>query len=121
MSTVYEVFIPGRLPGLNEVIDANRRNRYKGATLKKRATETVCVALRGNFVPLDDGPYDFVLTWVEPNRKRDPDNIASAVKFVLDGMIMRGILTNDGWSQVRSITHRFNGGGERGVVVEVTR
>ena len=33
----YKLTIPGRLPGLNELIDAERSNRYKGAQLKKDA------------------------------------------------------------------------------------
>ena len=31
----YKLTIPGRLPGLNELIEAERANRYKGAQLKK--------------------------------------------------------------------------------------
>ena len=30
----YKLTIPGRLPGLNELIEAERANRYKGAQLK---------------------------------------------------------------------------------------
>lgn len=33
----YKLTIPGRLPGLNELIEAERSNRYKGAQLKKDA------------------------------------------------------------------------------------
>ena len=29
----YKLTIPGRLPGLNELIEAERANRYKGAQL----------------------------------------------------------------------------------------
>ena len=37
----YKLTIPGRLPGLNELIEAERSNRYKGAQLKKDAEHDV--------------------------------------------------------------------------------
>ena len=41
----YKLTIPGRLPGLNELIEAERANRYKGAQLKKAAEHDVKAAL----------------------------------------------------------------------------
>ena len=121
MTAVYKLWIPGRLPGLNAVIDANRCNIYKGATLKKRADEAVRVAVReaGNFTPLD-GCYHWRFTWRCENQRRDPDNIASACKFVFDGLQHTGIITNDGWATVRSIEHRFECDAP-GVLVEVLK
>lgn len=41
---------------------------------------------------------------VEPNIKRDPSNIiASACKFIEDGLIKAGVIENDGWKQVLGI------------------
>ena len=37
----YKLTIPGRLPGLNELIEAERANRYKGAQLKKDAERRI--------------------------------------------------------------------------------
>ena len=47
------------------------------------------------------------LTWYEPDRRRDPDNIAAAIKFVLDGMVNVGLIPNDGWKNIAGIEHRF--------------
>ena len=42
----YKLTIPGRLPGLNELIEAERANRYKGAQLKKDAERRICAEMR---------------------------------------------------------------------------
>ena len=42
----YKLTIPGRLPGLNELIEAERSNRYKGAQLKKDAERRICAEIR---------------------------------------------------------------------------
>lgn len=98
-------FISGRLPGLNAVIEANRRNRYAGAETKKNATQSVLLQVR-DVQPIH-GCCDWYFMWHCSDRRRDPDNIASAVKFVFDGLIAAGVIDNDGWKQVRTITHRF--------------
>lgn len=46
-------------------------------------------------------------TWVEQDRRRDPDNVAAARKFVLDGLVAAGVLRGDGWRFVQAWTDRF--------------
>ena len=46
-------------------------------------------------------------TWVEPNRRRDKDNIAFAKKFVQDSLVRMGVLENDGWKQIEYFTDSF--------------
>lgn len=41
------------------------------------------------------GPIEINFLYLEPNRKRDPDNIISAKKFILDGMVNAGMIPND--------------------------
>ena len=38
-----------------------------------------------------------VFRWIEPNRRRDKDNVAFAKKFILDSLQEVGIIKNDGW------------------------
>ncbi len=115
---VYTLWIPGRLPGLNEVIKENRRNRYKGAEQKRGFTLLVKAVARKDFKALMGGPYEWRFTWYEKDRKRDPDNITIGVKFIFDGLQIKGVITNDGWGTVASIYHAFEIG-EPGVLVEV--
>lgn len=58
-STQYKLTIPGRLPGLNELIEAERSNRYKGAQLKKDAERRICAEIRRQLGSLSDtGNHD---------------------------------------------------------------
>ena len=98
-------FIAGRLDGLNAVTNQNRANRYAGAQAKASSTDLVAWQVKS--VEPIIGCHDYTFIWHEANRRRDPDNIASAVKFVFDGLIKAGVLENDGWGQVLSISHRF--------------
>lgn len=96
-----EFFIPCLLPSTNEIINANRRSKYDGARQKKETQSVVCMAIRAsNARPVEKYPVFIDITWYEPNRKRDPDNIAGAKKYILDAMQEAGIIRNDGWSEV---------------------
>jgi Holliday junction resolvase RusA-like endonuclease len=48
-----------------------------------------------------------VITWYEPDRRRDPDNIMAGQKFILDGLVAAGTIPNDSQKYVRGIVHRF--------------
>lgn len=104
------LFVPGVLPGLNEYSDAERRNRYQGARIKREWTETVAWLAR-EMEPLA-GPVHVRCRWIAPNRRRDPDNVAAAIKYVLDGLVAGGLLPGDGWRYIRSISHTFEVDGE---------
>jgi Holliday junction resolvase RusA-like endonuclease len=99
-----KLIIPGRLPGLNDMIEAARRNRYESAKMKKKYTELTAWYARSARLPRFDR-VDLVITWYEPNQKRDKDNITAGQKFILDGLVQAGVIANDGWKQVGKITH----------------
>ena len=42
----YLLIIPGKLPGLNDYISAERTNRYKGAKMKADSGNVVSAAIR---------------------------------------------------------------------------
>ena len=52
-------------------------------------------------------PVCLSITWYMKNRRKDPDNISFAVKFILDGLVNAGALPNDGWNEIVEITHHF--------------
>jgi len=99
-------FIPLTLPGLNEMIDARSRATYRGKKridkyqkLKKEYESLIISAIQlARIRPVKKG-Y-FIFTWIEKDRKRDPDNIAAGRKFIFDSLVAAGILKNDGWSCV---------------------
>lgn len=100
--------IPGLLPGLNEYINAERRNRHAAAKMK-RDTECVIGMIarsqhrRAHFT----GPVIMHYLWVEKNRRRDFDNVAFARKFIQDAFVHAGILDGDGQKYVAGFTDKF--------------
>ena len=105
MRQVFEV--PGRLPGLNEYTSACRSNPYAGAKLKREATEACMWAAKAAGIRPAAVPVDVHVTWVEPNTRRDKDNIRFGVKFVLDALVRLGVIPDDGWGQVGSLSDSY--------------
>jgi len=103
-----KLMIPGRLPGLNEYIKAERGNRYAAAKIKRDTQALIADAarrqLRGTRF---SRPVRMRYHWYEPDARRDKDNIAFAKKFVQDALVDIGVLTGDGWKQIDGFTDRF--------------
>lgn len=91
------------IPSLNEHDNANRSNRFGGASMKKKATSLCATyvkkAMNEGF-SINEQPADLKITWYAENRRKDKDNIAFAVKYIFDGMIDAELLENDGWQQI---------------------
>src|SRR5574337_1510710 len=100
-----KLVIEGQLPTLNEYINAERTNRFIAAKIKKEATEMV--AWQAKKLPKIEAPADYTFTWYVANKRKDPDNVAFATKFILDGLMAAGKLDNDSMKWVRSLTHFF--------------
>ncbi|MBR3445599.1 MAG: hypothetical protein IKH14_07040 [Prevotella sp.] len=96
--------IHSRLPSLNEVNNDNRANKYKGAKLKKDTEALIIAEIKKQKVqPVTEYPVEVFIRWVEPNRKRDVDNIQSSKKFILDAMVRAGVLANDSQRYVAQV------------------
>jgi Holliday junction resolvase RusA-like endonuclease len=97
------IIIKGELPDLNTYTDANRAHYRKGAKLKKEATELVAWQVKGR--KKVEGAYTLSLHWTFPNKKKDPDNIIFAKKFILDGLQTAGIVKNDSCRYFKGIDY----------------
>lgn len=101
--------ISGSLPGLNKIIAAAKSGRGNGnaySRLKKSTEQKISMAIiEQKIKPMDSIWVDFL--WVEKNRRRDPDNIAAARKFIFDAMVHVGVIDNDGWSQISGWSDMF--------------
>ena len=79
-----EYVIPGRLGGLNEYTLKCRTHYAAGAKYKKEQQQIV----KNNIVAQDLTPLNtpiFVkFKWIEPNKRRDYDNIAFSKKYIFD-------------------------------------
>jgi hypothetical protein len=98
METSQVLWIPGVLPGLNEIIRLNRANKYAAAESKRNLTQSIGLLAKTQLKPCEAIFLEF--TWVEKNKRRDPDNVAAGKKFILDAFVEAGILKNDGWREV---------------------
>ena len=97
--------IPGELPGLNEVLDRAKGHWAQYAKLKRDYT-LLCSTCAKKLNPVEGGVV-LEIQWFCKNKKRDPDNIASAKMFILDGLIVAGVLPNDGWAQIVKLVDTF--------------
>ena len=105
---VVKLTIPGRLPGLNDYIKAERGNKYVAAKIKRETEELIQWAIRSKLKGARfHAPVRMRYHWYEPNTRRDKDNIAIAKKFVQDALVNAGVLQGDGWKHIDGFTDRF--------------
>jgi len=98
--------IEGRLPGLNEMIEAAKS--HFGAYASMKQTYTDMVAWLAKKLPkYKYEQVNIIITWYEPNEKRDPDNIMAGQKFILDALVHAGVIPNDSQKYIAGIVHRF--------------
>lgn len=112
---VSRLWVPGPLPGLNELVEARfvrARKTGRGgkqwnaySELKKKWEERIVVYAQAQRVPRIESAH-FIYIIREPNRRRDPSNVAAAAqKLIEDGLQKCGVLENDGWKQVRGVSY----------------
>lgn len=92
--------IPGTLPSVNDYTNANRRNPYKGARMKKDTEDVIIWSIKAAKVKPMDAPVHVHITFVEPNMRRDKDNIIGSQKFILDALVKAGVLGDDNWKWI---------------------
>lgn len=94
---INKMLIEGELTALNEFINAERRNRYIAAKIKKDETGYCQEVAEKSELKLQetDFPCALIITWYVKNKRKDADNIAFAKKFILDGLVEAGVLPND--------------------------
>lgn len=101
------LIIQGRFPSLNDYIAAERKNRHIAAKMKRDETKRVADIAANSDMPTFEKPVHVYFAWVEPNRRRDIDNIAFAHKFILDGLVDAGVLNGDSQKYVTGFVDLF--------------
>lgn len=104
------------MPSLNALLDAKSRagrvvgtggKRWNPYNATKRQWEKRIAELCAEQGIRPVAGAHFRFTWLEPNKSRNPDNILSAKKLILDALVKARIISNDGWQQVRSIREEY--------------
>jgi len=104
------VKIDYKFTSLNEYINAERTNKYIASKIKKEETEVARLHFLGK--EKIKKRVDMTFIWHLHNKKKDPDNIAFAKKFILDGMVKSGVLENDTLKWIKSLRDEFVIGGK---------
>lgn len=105
-----EFTIQERLPSLNEMINSNRSNKYKGMRIKNELDDAIGMYIQlalssGTLKPMGDTPCEVYIDWYEKTKRRDVDNIQSSQKFILDALQKCGVLKNDSRKYVKQVHH----------------
>lgn len=86
----------GKLPSANDLVQLNRVNRYAGAGLKKKYTDSVAAAFRPQACGKRFKGHCLVsVRFFEATNRRDDDNTISGLKYLLDGIVRAGIMPDD--------------------------
>lgn len=108
MSKIIKFTIKGELCDLNVFLKALSNNRYGGGAIKKAETENVAYQIRKQKVPvIKDYPIKVGFNWYSKDSRKDIDNVAFAKKFLLDGMVLSGMIENDSRKFVKAFTDEF--------------
>lgn len=87
--------IPYRFPSINTYINECRRHRKAGNALKRECTDIAGMHAISNGIKPVRQPVIIGLRFLEPDKKRDVDNVYSGAKFILDGLVRANILPDD--------------------------
>lgn len=112
-----KIEIPMKLPSLNQYINECRKNKYAGATMKKKVEQDIMWYI--NKLPTYTSSVNIHFHWVEENKRRDLDNVCFAKKFILDSMVKAGKLKDDNRNCVTGFTDTFEYDKESKVILEI--
>lgn len=100
----FEIWIPGRLPGLNEIIASAKSSHGKFnaySRMKKTWVNYISKIIQECNLPKMQTIH-LTCIFIERTRKRDQDNIsAGGKKLIADSLITAGVIPNDGWRNIK--------------------
>ena len=101
--------IYGRLPNLNDAVNAARKGKYIEASFRKKYEEIIAWSAKRdlkNWKPTE--PVILHYRFYEENKRRDKDNVASyAMKLIQDALRDSGYLSGDGWNQIDNFDFKW--------------
>lgn len=108
-----------RFPTLNEYIDCERGSTIAAAAMKKKCTEQVKEQCLSQQIESVKGKVDLLFEWHSSTR-HDPDNVAFAKKFILDGLQVAGVLENDNRKFIGTMADEIVNDDDDFVIVHIT-
>lgn len=100
------LIIQGKFDSYNKMLGAANHNKFAGAGIKKRNQKLMVEQLQ-HAKPLPKH-CSYTFNWHRSDKREDPDNIASSVKYFFDALQEVGAIENDNWEYIASIHHTFH-------------
>jgi len=115
-----------KLPSLNEYLQKARRSPHAENDMKQSIQNDLMILMyqqiqeKGYKIPFKT-QVDVHFIFTEKDTKRDKDNIsATGKKFILDALVQRGVLIDDGWDYIGDYSEKFLLGKKHNVRVLLT-
>lgn len=102
-----QLIIKNRLPCMNDLINANRLNKYAGADLKRRTQAMIAFELKPQITKRFTKKVIITIHYYEKDNRRDEDNVMTAAKFILDAMQDINLIPNDNRRYVHLLQEVF--------------
>ncbi len=123
---ITEIYIKGKTPNLNNIIQACKTQGYKGrrggsySSLKKKWIKIIANQIENLNFKITK-PVVITFYWIRKTRREDPDNIsAGGRKVILDTFVELGIVKNDGWIYLHpGFVDRYAVGDTDGVILSI--
>ena len=109
-----------RFPTLNEYIDCERGSTIAAAAMKKKCTEQVKAQCLSQQIQPVNGKVDLLFEW-HSSPRHDPDNVAFAKKFILDGLQAAGVIENDNRKFIGTMADEIIQDDEDYVILHITQ
>jgi len=97
----------GEFTDLNTYVNAERSNRFIGAKIKRENNDNVLRQLTLKEV-VTEYPVRMTYKWFTKDLRKDPSNVAFAIKYIEDALVTKGILRNDTRKEICEICHKFD-------------
>ena len=105
----FEFTVYGKLPTMNEEIEATKRHWSAYSKHKEGFTTLVSLYAKQQLKGVQiTGQCAIVCRWYVRSRAQDADNISFATKYILDGLQWAGTIKNDNLKTVNGgLLHQF--------------
>lgn len=101
--------IKGRLPTINNAIDAARSGKYVEAKLRNDCERLIIGSITRDLKRWKPTPPVLLhYKFFEENKRRDKDNVSGyAHKVIQDSLVKAGVLDGDGWNYIEGYDDTF--------------
>jgi hypothetical protein len=106
-------------PTLNQQIELNRKNKMQAAKVKKQWDTLVSKQVQTFGVKFEKQIW-IAFNWQPKTKQNDPDNLSASAKYIMDGLVLGGLIKNDNLTIIQSPILHFYNRGENTVQVMIS-